>query len=121
MRLVDPVRSDAIREALEHGRDGCADAVRQARERARDVSRVLGRTASALEHSARLAAAHADRQQRAGREDSASAERLAAVRAGQAADRARAHAAAFGALAAGGAAPDPSPRSLTGSPDHRLR
>jgi hypothetical protein len=104
MTLVEAVWADGARDAQEHARDVCAAAVQQARVTAGDVSRVLERTASALEQSARLAAVHAHRQQRAGREDSASQERVAAVRAWEAADRARAHAARFGVLAAGGSA-----------------
>jgi hypothetical protein len=77
-----------------------ADAVQQARENARAVSRVLERTANALEQSARLAADHAERQQRVGRLDEARKERLAAAHAREAADRARLQAARFGALAA---------------------
>lgn len=81
---------------------GRVDAFARARENARDVSRVLERTADAFEQSARLAAVHAERRQRAGRMDLASSERRAAAWASEAADRARLRAAEIGALAAGG-------------------
>lgn len=84
--VVDPVRSDPIPRALEN---------------ASKVSRVLEGTASALAHSARLAAAHAERQQRAGRPDLALQEQRAAEWAGEAADRAYLQAAKFGGVAAG--------------------
>jgi hypothetical protein len=78
-----------------------ADAVHRARKNAREVSRLLDRTANALEQSALLAADHAERQQRVGRMDEACKERLAATHAREAADRARLQAARFGALATG--------------------
>ena len=71
---------------------------------ARDVSQVLDRTARVLDESARLAAAHADRQERAGRIDLALEERRAAARAAEAAERARVLASRFGELATEGAA-----------------
>jgi hypothetical protein len=91
------------------------DAVERVRENARDVARVFDRTADALEQSARLAALHADRQQRAGRTDLALKERHAAMRAGEAAGRARLHAAEFDALAAGDAARRRGPRPVRSS------
>jgi hypothetical protein len=101
---MEAVSVETVRQAGDHARDVCAGAVRQARESASDVSRVLDRTASAFEESARLAAVHAERELRAGRVDVASAERRAAARAAEAADRARSRAAKFRALAAGGTA-----------------
>jgi hypothetical protein len=88
----------------EQARDVFACAGRQARDSARNVSRVLDRTARTLEQSARLAAIHAERERRAGRVDVAAEEWLAADRAAEAADRARLHAAEFAALATAGAA-----------------
>jgi hypothetical protein len=89
-----------------------ADAFSQVRENARNAARVFDRTADALERSASLAAVHAERHQRAGRMDVASDERRAAVRAGEAANRARLRAAEFGAIAAGDAARRREPPSV---------
>lgn len=69
MALVEAVRTDAVRDKQEHARDALADLAPKARQSARDVARVLDRTAKALDHSARLAELHAERQERAGQMD----------------------------------------------------
>jgi hypothetical protein len=67
----------------------------------RELSLTLIRTAEVFERSAELAAAHADRHERAGRTDKALSERQTAARASELASRARLQAAKFAARTAG--------------------
>jgi hypothetical protein len=89
-------------------------------ETASEVSRVLDRTAAALQESARLAAVHAEREHRAGRVDVAWTEWLTAVRAAEASDRARLHAARFGAFAAHATGQTRQPQSVSCPSDDPL-
>jgi hypothetical protein len=105
MQLVEADRTDAAKQARDHAAEVRASAVQRTRKSASDLSRVLDRTARTLEQSARLAEVHSQREHRAGRLDVASEERRAALRAAEAAGRARLLAAQFDALAAGRTAP----------------
>jgi hypothetical protein len=79
-------------EAAKHASAAAEEAVTQTRLTARDLARLLGRTAEALERSAMLAEDHAERRERADPMMAAAEERRAAVRAREAAERARARA-----------------------------
>src|SRR5438105_965473 len=88
-------------EAVEPPGSAAERVVGRTRVSAARLSSVLSRTADALEVSAALADAHAERHQRAGRSDDATEERRTAGRAREAARRARSHAEEWLELAAG--------------------
>lgn len=71
----------------------------RAHEHAGHLSRLLTRTAAALEQTARLADEHAERRESSGQPDDAAHERELAVRARLAAHRAQSQAARWGELA----------------------
>ena len=79
-------------EAAEHALSAAGRVAAQIRESATHLSSVLSQTANVLEGTAALADAHAERMERAGRADAGAAERRAADRARQGAQRARLHA-----------------------------
>jgi hypothetical protein len=76
-------------EAVEPPRKAAERAVMRTRVSVERLSSVLSRTADALDESAVLADAHAERHEQAGRSDDAAEERRAAGRAREAATRAR--------------------------------
>jgi hypothetical protein len=88
-------------EAVEPPGAAAERAVAQTRVRAAQLASLLTRTADTLEQSAALAVAHAERHERAKRNDDASQERRVAGRAGEAARLARSHAEEWRELAAG--------------------
>jgi hypothetical protein len=89
-----PVSTGSLEQAVA----AAHSAVSSMRDRARRLASVLSRGAEALDDTARLADAHAERRERMGRIEEAAAERLVAAQAREAAERARAQAADWLAL-----------------------